>query len=562
MKKLGPIFAILSAMLTNATPAKEPALTPELIIVNAAVHTMEPGRPTAEAVAVTGNRIVALGSTKELRALAGTGTRVIDAHRNSVLPGFNDAHTHFLTGGFSLSSVDLRDANSIEEMARRLGEYARRTPKGGWILGGDWDHEKWPGAPLPTRQEIDSVTPDNPVFVNRLDGHMALANSLTLKIAGISGETKDPPGGLIVRDPQTGEPTGILKDAAQELVERAMQEKSFEEKHAAAVAGTEYAARMGVTSLTDMSAGEDVGLYQYMLEHGELKTRIYAIRSIVSWEVLAQTGVRAAFGSDMLRIGGLKGFADGSLGSTTALFFEPYNDAPNTRGLLFDQMLPEGIMLKRVEGADKAGLQVMIHAIGDEANLRILDIYKEAAEKDGARDHRFRIEHAQHLRASEIPRFGKQKVIASMQPYHEADDGRWCEKRIGPERSKGTYAFRTLLDTGAVLAFGSDWTVAPLNPLTGLKAAVTRQTLDGKHPNGWLPEQKITLDEALRAYTFGSAYAEFAEKAKGTLLPGKLADLVMLDRDIYKIDPAQIDQARVILTVLDGRVVFEDRGVK
>jgi predicted amidohydrolase YtcJ len=562
MKKLGPIFAILSAMLTNATPAKEPALTPELIIVNAAVHTMEPSRPTAEAVAVAGNRIVALGSTKELRALAGTGTRVIDAHRNSVLPGFNDAHTHFLTGGFSLSSVDLRDANSIEEMARRLGEYARRTPKGGWILGGDWDHEKWPGAPLPTRQEIDSVTPDNPVFVNRLDGHMALANSLTLKIAGISGETKDPPGGLIVRDPQTGEPTGILKDAAQELVERAMQEKSFEEKHAAAVAGTEYAARMGVTSLTDMSAGEDVGLYQYMLEHGELKTRIYAIRSIVSWEVMAKTGVRAAFGSEMLRIGGLKGFADGSLGSTTALFFEPYNDAPNTRGLLFDQMLPEGIMLKRVEGADKAGLQVMIHAIGDEANLRILDIYKEAAEKDGARDHRFRIEHAQHLRASEIPRFGKQKVIASMQPYHEADDGRWCEKRIGPERSKGTYAFRTLLDTGAVLAFGSDWTVAPLNPLTGLKAAVTRQTLDGKHPNGWLPEQKITLDEALRAYTFGSAYAEFAEKAKGTLLPGKLADLVMLDRDIYKIDPAQIDQARVILTVLDGRVVFEDRGVK
>ena len=225
-------------------------------------------------------------------------------------------------------------------------------------------------------------------------------------------------------------------------------------------------------------------------------------------------------------------------------------------------MLPEGIMLKRVEGADKAGLQVMIHAIGDEANLRILDIYKEAAEKDGARDHRFRIEHAQHLRASEIPRFGKQKVIASMQPYHEADDGRWCEKRIGPERSKGTYAFRALLDTGAVLAFGSDWTVAPLNPLTGLKAAVTRQTLDGKHPNGWLPEQKITLDEALRAYTFGSAYAEFAEKVKGTLVPGKLADLVMLDRDIYKIDPAQIDQARVILTVLDGRVVFEDRGVK
>jgi predicted amidohydrolase YtcJ len=281
------------------------------------------------------------------------------------------------------------------------------------------------------------------------------------------------------------------------------------------------------------------------------------MRSIVSWEALARTGVRAAFGSDRLRIGGLKGFADGSLGSTTALFFEPYNDAPDTRGLLFDQMLPEGAMLKRVEGADKLGLQVMIHAIGDEANARILDIYRQVAEKNGPRDRRFRIEHAQHLRASDIPRFGRQEVIASMQPYHAADDGRWCEKRIGAERSKGTYAFRTLLDTGAVLAFGSDWTVAPLNPLLGLKAAVTRQTLDGKHPGGWIPQQKLTLDEAVRAYTVGSAYAEFAEQVKGTLSPGKLADLVMLDRDLYQIDTADIDKARVVLTVMDGQIVWQ-----
>jgi predicted amidohydrolase YtcJ len=263
----------------------------------------------------------------------------------------------------------------------------------------------------------------------------------------------------------------------------------------------------------------------------------------------------------MLRVGGLKGFADGSLGSSTALFFEPYSDTPNTRGLLFDQMLPEGIMLQRVEAADKKGLQVMIHAIGDEANMRILDIYKQIEEKNGPRDRRFRIEHAQHLRASDIPRFGKQRVIASMQPYHCADDGRWCDKRIGPERSKGTYAFRTLLDTGAVLAFGSDWTVAPLNPMEGLKAAVTRQTLDGKHPQGWVPEQKITLDEAIYAYTVGSAYAEFAEKIKGSITPGKLADLVMLDRDIYKFDPLEIDKTKVLLTVMDGRVVF-DRAIK
>jgi predicted amidohydrolase YtcJ len=294
-----------------------------------------------------------------------------------------------------------------------------------------------------------------------------------------------------------------------------------------------------------------------MLDKGELKTRIYAIRSIVSWDVLGKTGVRAAFGNDMLRIGGLKGFADGSLGSSTALFFEPYNDTPETRGLLFDQMLPEGIMLERVLAADKAGLQVMIHAIGDEANFQILEIYKKVAAQNGVRDSRFRIEHAQHLRASEIPRFGSQRVIASMQPYHAADDGRWCDKRIGPERSKGTYAFRTLLQTGAVLAFGSDWTVAPLNPLEGIKAAVSRQTLDGKHPNGWIPEQKLTVEEAVRAFTVGSAYAEFADKVKGSLAEGKLADIVMLDRDIFLSDPSEIDKARVLMTITDGKIVYE-----
>ncbi len=544
-------------MLTTPVQAKDPVLAPDLVILNAAVHTMDDARPTAGAVAILGNRIAALGSTAEIRALGGPRTRVIDAAGKLVLPGFNDSHTHFLMGGFSLASIDLRDAASPEEMARRVKEYARNVPKGRWILGGDWDHEKWPGAPLPTRQMIDAVTPDHPVLLRRLDGHMALANSVALKLAGITKETKDPPGGLIVRDPKSGEPTGILKDSASDGMDRVVPDKTFEEKHAAARAATEHAAQVGVTSLTDMSADADVGLYQYMLERGELKTRIYAVRSIMSWEALGRTGVRAAFGSDRLRIGGLKGFADGSLGSTTALFYEPYNDAPDTRGLLFDQMLPEGAMLKRVEGGDKLGLQVMIHAIGDEANARILDIYRQVAEQNGPRDRRFRIEHAQHLRASDIPRFGQQKVIASMQPYHAADDGRWCEKRIGAERSKGTYAFRTLLDTGAVLAFGSDWTVAPLNPLLGLKAAVTRQTLDGKHPEGWIPQQKLTLDEAVRAYTVGSAYAEFAEQVKGTLSPGKLADLVMLDRDLYQIDPADIDKARVVLTVMDGQIVWQ-----
>ena len=546
-------------MLTTTAPAKQPSLTPDLVIINAAVHTMDAAQPTAGAVAILGNRIAAIGSTPEIRALAGPGTRVIDAAGKLVLPGLNDAHVHFLMGGFALANVDLRTSGSPAELAQRLGEYAKQVPKGRWILGGEWDHERWPGAPLPTKEMIDAATPDHPVFVSRLDGHMALANSVALKLAGVTRETKDPPGGLIVRDPKTGEPTGLLKDGAESLVDRVVPDKTFEEKHIAAKAATSHAAQVGVTSLTDMSADGDVGLYQYMLERGELKTRIYAARSIVSWEALARTGVRGAFGSDRLRIGGLKGFADGSLGSTTAFFFEPYNDAPETRGLLFDQMLPEGIMLKRVVEADKVGLQVMIHAIGDEANLRILDIYRQTAEQNGPRDRRFRIEHAQHLRPGEITRFGQQKVIASMQPYHAADDGRWCDKRIGPERSKDTYAFRSLLQAGAVLAFGSDWTVAPLNPMEGVKAAVTRQTLDGKHPNGWIPEQKLTVEEAVRAYTVGSAYAEFADQVKGTLAPGKLADVVMLDRDIYHINPAEIDQARVLLTIMDGQVVWESK---
>lgn len=544
---------MLSSLSVSAAAA---ALAPDLIIHNGSVHTMESAAPQAEAIAIAGNRIVAVGKSADLLALAGAQTRLVDAQKRTVLPGFNDAHVHWLSGGFSLTNVDLRSAKSPQELAQRLGAFAKTQPKGRWILGGSWDHENFPGTELPTRQMIDAVTPDHPVFVSRLDGHMALANSLALQLAQVTRETKDVPGGLIVRD-ANGEPTGILKDAAMDFVERMIPPRSWEEKLTAARAATAYAASLGVTSVQDLSAGDDIGLYQYLLQRGELKTRIYGVRSIVAWEALGQTGVRAAFGNEWLRLGGLKGFSDGSLGSTTALFFEPYQDAPATRGLLFDQMLPEGIMLKRVRAADRAGLQVLIHAIGDRANAIILDLYQQVAQENGAADRRFRIEHAQHLRPQDIPRFGKQKVVASMQPFHCADDGRWCEKRIGSERAKGTYAFRSLLDSGAVLAFGSDWTVAPLDPMTGIKAAVTRQTLDGKNPTGWIPEQKITLDETLRAYTLGSAYAEFQDAVKGSLAPGKLADVVLLDRDIYAVDPATLDQTKVLLTVVDGKIVWE-----
>jgi len=552
------LFTIFVAMTTNVqSQPQRKSQFPDLIIVNANVRTMDQSWPAAEAVAVYGNRIMALGSTKEITKLAGAGTRVIDAHGQLVLPGFNDAHVHFLSGGFQLASVDLRDANTPEEFADRIRNFAGKLPPGRWITGGDWDHERWAGAPLPTKELIDRYTPNTPVFVNRLDGHMSLANSAALKLAGVTRETKDPDGGLIVRDPKTGEPTGVLKDAAMSFVWKVAPQSSFEEKLTAARAASEHAARLGVTSVHDVSAGTDVGVYQTLLDRGELKTRIYAVSALPSWERLARTGVRARFGGDMLRIGGLKGFSDGSLGSTTAFFYEPYKDSPETRGLAGDEMFPEGAMLERVRASDRAGLQVMIHAIGDRANDQILSIYEQIVKENGERDRRFRIEHAQHLRSQDIARFARDRVIASMQPYHAIDDGRWAEKRIGHERAKTTYAFRSLLDAGGVLAFGTDWSVAPLDPMLSIYAAVTRRTLDGKNPQGWIPEQKISVEEAVRAYTAGSAYAEFTEKEKGTITPGKLADLVIINSDIFRIDPKDIEIARVVMTIMDGRVVYE-----
>lgn len=562
MKPKIPFFLFLVSFLlmttNSSTNADQPPLPVDLIVINAKVHTMNQRQPTAEAVALYGNKIAAIGSTKEIKKLAGANTRVVDAQGRVVLPGFNDAHVHFMSGGFQLSSVDLRDANTPPEFAERIRDFAGKLP-GRWITGGDWDHERWPDAKLPTKELIDQHTPNTPVFVNRLDGHMALANSLALKLAGVTRQTLDPPGGVIVRDPKTGEPTGILKDAAQSSVWRVIPPSSFDEKLAAARAATNHAASLGVTSVQDMSAGADVSVYQTLLERGELKTRIYAVWPLPRWERLAQTGVRAHFGSAMLRTGGLKGFADGSLGSTTALFFIPYRDAPDTSGIPSDEMFPDGTMLERARGADRAGLQLLIHAIGDRANDLILSICEQVEKENGARDRRFRIEHAQHLRPADIPRFARDKVIASMQPYHAIDDGRWAEKRIGRDRATTTYAFRSLLDSGAMLAFGTDWTVAPLDPMMTIYAAVTRRTLDGKNSNGWISEQKISVAEAVRAYTVSSAYAEFQENEKGTIAPGKLADLVILSRDIFQIDPKEIEKVKVVMTIMDGRVVYEAR---
>lgn len=528
-------------------------LAADLVVINANVRTMDKTNPKAQAIAVKGRKIFFVGSNDEVKKFIASNTKTIDANGKLVIPGFNDSHVHFMDGGAGLSSVDLRDAKTPEEFVKRIAEFAKKIPKGRWILNGNWDHENWTPANLPTAAMIDAVTPDNPVFINRLDGHMALANSLALKLANVTKETKEVMGGVIVRD-ANGNPTGVLKDEAMNYVYKVIPEMSFEQKMEALEAATNYAASLGVTSVQDMSAGTDVGVYQELLRQGKLKTRVYAVSTLGDWQRWQRTGVRYAFGSDWLRVGGLKGFIDGSLGSTTAWFYKPYLDDPKTVGLPLDEM-PN--IKKLVSGADKANLQIMVHAIGDRANDEILKIYEDVAKENGAKERRFRIEHSQHLSPDAIKNFGRQKVIASMQPFHAIDDGRWAHKRLDAERLKGTYAFRSLLDNGAVLAFGTDWFVAPLNPMLGIYAAVTRRTLDDKNPNGWLPEQKISVEEAVRAYTVGSSFAEFQEDEKGTLANKMLADFVILSDDIFTINPVEIQNVKVLTTIVAGKVVYQ-----
>lgn len=529
-------------------------LAATLVLTNGKIWTGDPAHRFVEAVAIDGNRIVAAGTTEEIAQLAGSGAKTIDLRGKLAVPGLIDDHVHFIDGGFQLSRVQLRDARTPEEFARRIGEYAKKAGKGKWIIGGEWDHQLWSPPQLPTRQMIDALTPDNPVFVSRLDGHMALANSLALKLAGVTRESADPPGGTIVRD-SAGEPTGVLKDAAMAPVWAAMPAPSIEERVAAARAGLAEAARLGVTSFCDMSGGDaydDFRAYQRLERAGRLTARVYLFTPIAEYRRLVAANVERGFGGERLRIGGLKGFADGSLGSGTAAFAEPFSDDPKNRGLMMAEV-SNGSMKNWVADADAHELQVAIHAIGDRANDEILKIYESIPH--GA-ERRFRIEHAQHLNPALIRRFAADRVIASMQPYHAIDDGRWAEGKIGHERAKGTYAFRSLLDAGAVLTFGSDWTVAPLDPIAGIYAAVTRRTLDGKNPDGWIPEEKISVEEALRCYTVNNAYAQFRENEIGRIAPGMLADIAVLSDDLFAIAPEAIEKAKVDMTIFDGRVIF------
>jgi hypothetical protein len=548
MTRLG-IFAGALAMATQlGTPAAQPC-TPETIIINANIHTVDAARPSAQAVAICGEVIHRIGTTDDIRKLAAPKTRVIDAAGRLAVPGFNDAHVHLLDGADELVGVDLRPAKDEYDMARRLAAHAAKLPKGRWIVGGYWDHEAWPSKALPTRQAIDAATPDHPVFVQRLDGHMALANSLAIKLAGVTRATKSPDGGTIVAD-RSGEPAGVFKDNAMDLITRAIPPDSAAEIMEKAKAALRHAASLGVTTIQDMTASpQELAAYRELERNGELTARIYSIQNHPSTRF-----ARSGQVDGWVRTGARKLFADGSMGSGTAAFFEPYADDPSTSGLLLHQPAE---LERAIFDADAAGYQLVVHAIGDRANAIVLDIFAKLAKERGARDRRPRIEHAQVVRAADKPRFKALGVIASIQPSHCIDDMRWAERRIGKHRTPISYNFKAFADAGARIAFGTDWFVEPLNPMVGLYAAVTRQFPDGTPAGGWFPEERISMAAAIEYYTLGSAYAEFTDARKGTITEGKLADLVVLSRDLFTIPPREILETRPVLTMVGGRVVYE-----
>ena len=554
MRDRGPSSVLILALFgIAANPV--PAERADLVIVNAHVWTVDDALPEAEAVAVRGERIVLVGKSDDARRLAGSGTRIIDAGGRLLVPGFQDGHTHFVSSGMEVGQLDLKNAGTPEEFGRLIAEYARRKPPGAWITGGNWDHDKWPGGRLPTAELIDRYVSDHPVFVGRYDGHMAAANTAALKAGGVTAETPDPEGGAIVRKPGGREPEGGLKDAAMGLVDKAIPEPSPAELAEGTRKAFGEARRLGVTTVQDMLGGvAHLRAYESVRAEGGMTARVYGRWPIADWKWLAERVRRQGMGDDLFTLRSLKGFADGSVGSSTALFYEPYVNDPGNFGLPSDHWAH---LAEWAVAADAAGLQISIHAIGDRAIHETLDIFDRMQRTNGARDRRPRVEHDQHTHPRDFARHLEVGAIASVQPYHAIDDGRFVEKRIGRRRCITTYAFRTFLDHGIHMNFGSDWSVAPLDPILGIDAAVNRATLDGKNPNGWFPEQKITVAEAVRAYTLENAYAAFMEAKTGSITPGKYADLVLLDQDLFRLPPGRIKETKVDLTVLGGKVVYE-----
>jgi predicted amidohydrolase YtcJ len=524
----------------------------DIILVNGRIFTVERDRPWAEACAIKDGRFLIVGSTEAIKGLRGSKTQVIDLKGKLVLPGFNDAHVHFFDGGYYLMGVDLRDARNEGELVERLRQYAAGLSKGEWVLGGNWDHENWPSQRHPSKELIDGVTPENPVFVHRLDTHIALCNSLALALAGIHRETPDPAGGKIEKDAGSGEPTGILKDNALQLVRKVIPPLTRDQHKRAIHKAVAHAASLGVTSIQDNSSARDIELYRRLIREGELTVRINAWTPAEGYRDLKESIICGANGLPRLRTGTVKVFADGSLGAGTALLYEPYTDAPNTRGIAIHS---ESDLCRLIEAIDGAGLQIAAHAIGDRAVTWVLNAFEQAFARNGHRQARHRLEHAQLVLPGDIERFRHLDIIASIEPVHCIDDMRWLERRIGT-RIHYAHPFQSFIKAGVTLIFGTDWAVEPLNPMMGIYAAVSRELPEGGPAGGWFPEEKMSLTSAIEAYTLAAAYAEFQEDVKGSIKSGKAADLVVLDRDLFEIAAPEILKTKAEMTIFDGKVVY------
>ena len=606
-KNLAPSWPAvgLATLLAAGTAHAQPA---DLILTNGNVWTVDADKPRAQAVAARGDTIVFVGGNRGALRLRGPTTRVIDLKGRMLLPGFNDNHVHFDQTGRLLYGLNLLDVSNAKDFTQRIRQIHRRYPKGTWITGGDWSaYETWSAGKvakagrkddrshpygnffLPDRILIDRFTRDRPVLVNRFDRKVYLANRAALERAGIRKGVPDPKG-IVVRRSRSGEPTGALfnpigggvdstllvKDNVKALFEPLIPPPSRAQRVLETKAAWKKMRQVGVTSYVDVtSAPIQVDIYRELRERGEMTARVYYRPPLDKWQAMADLGIQVGFGDAWIRFGSVKAWIDGIMGNSSARFYEPYTHQPDRRGIWRDIMYPferspddPEQMQSRLERlalkADAANLQLSVHAIGDEANGYLLDMLERLIKKNGEKDRRFRLIHAQVMTDKDIERAGKLKIVAEMQPFHVSDDMRWMEERIGAERSRGAYAFRRIWDSGAVLCFGSDspGTNASryyLNPMLGLYAAVTRKTLSGQPKGGWFPNERITIQEAIQAYTLNSAYASFEEKIKGSITVGKLADLVVVSDDLLSMPADRIKDAKVLMTFVGGRLVYSGK---
>jgi len=529
----------------------------DLVLYNADIHTMDAVTPRAQAIAISGNRVLAVGCDADVRALVAPTGQAVDLRGRTLVPGFTDCHLHFMSYGFSLKEIDLMEVPTLKEALARVAAHAEATPVGHWLTGRGWDHSLWAGGTFPTRQDLDSITPEHPVWLRRKCGHAGWANSRALELAGITSGTPDPPGGAIDRDPESGQPTGILKERAMDLMFRLFDDPAVDAAVDAIKTAMVNAHQQGLVSIHTMEGAVAFRAFQQLRASGELKMRVLMQIPEDNLDAAIQAGVQSGFGDGRLRIGGVKLFADGALGARTAFMLEPFEGEPDNYGIA----VASAEHLKEVIGkASRAGIASFVHAIGDRANREVLDAIEVSRKAGEGLYLRHRIEHTQVLHPDDIPRLAELGVIASMQPIHATQDMLLADALWGT-RSAGAYAWRSLLDAGAVLAFGSDSPVEDLNVMKGIHAAVTRRRADGSPgPEGWYPEQRLTVAEAVHAYTAGAAYASGEEAIKGTLSPGKLADLVVLSQDIFAIDPMAILETEVVATMFDGEFVYSREG--